>query len=208
MSKNTKDKGQAAAGKSEPPNEQEEAIRAALAALSLRHRKFVETYCTNGFNATAAYIAAGYSPKGAASSASQLQRNPKVAHARDLVLATSQMSPAELLSRISDDATATMLPFLKVEETTRGQHTRHQLRIDFSTPEAQAALRWVRRVKIEQTKWGEQVTFELVDDQRAKDMLARAHKLFVDRQEISVSGVTAPESYIPDNGRGPKREGA
>jgi phage terminase small subunit len=208
MSKDNKNNRQVAAGKSEPPNEQDEAIRAALADLSPRWRQFVEVYCTNGFNGTAAYIAAGYKPKGAMSAASRLLRNVKVARARDLLLAASQMSVAELLSRISDDATATMLPFLKVEETTRGQHTRHQLRIDFSTPEAQAALRWVRRVKIEQTKWGEQVSFELVDDQRAKDMLARAHKLFVDRQEISVSGVTAPESYIPDNGRGPKKEGA
>lgn len=199
-------KGAGGGGKSEGASEQDAAILAALRELSPRHRKFVEAYCTNGFNATAAYVAAGYSPRGAAANASALIRNQKVARARDLLLAASQMSPAELLSRISDDATASMLPFLKIREgqSANGDAV-HQLGLDFSTPEAKEALRWVRKLRIEQTRWGESVIFELVDDQRAKDMLARAHKLFVDRQEITLADAPPPpEAYIPDNGRGPK----
>lgn len=199
--------GKAAGGGQGAMSEQERAISDALAALSPRHRRFVQEYCTNGFNATAAYIAAGYSANGARQSAGRLLTNADIARARDALLVASQMSPEELISRISDDATATMLPFLKIEAAAPGDRIMHRLRLDFSTPEAAAALRWVRKVKIEQTKWGEQITFELVDDQRAKDMLARAHKLFVDRQEVEVTGVAAPKAYIPDNGRGPKKEG-
>lgn len=203
-----KGEGKAAGGGQGAMSEQERAISEALGALNARQRKFIESYCTNGFNATRAAKDAGFAEASADRTGWRLLRNEKVARARDLLLAASQMSPEELISRISDDATASMLPFLKIEAVTRGTRTMHQLRIDFSTPEAKEALRWVRKVKVEQTKWGEQITFELVDDQRAKDMLARAHKLFVDRQEIEVTGVAAPKAYIPDNGRGPKKEGA
>ena len=46
--------------------------------LSTRHELFCRTYVANGRNATQAYIAVGYSPDGAKSSASQLLADPTV----------------------------------------------------------------------------------------------------------------------------------
>lgn len=50
----------------------------AVTKLSDRHELFCKTYVSNGFNATQAYIAVGYSPNGAQTSASQLLAQPHV----------------------------------------------------------------------------------------------------------------------------------
>lgn len=152
--------------------------------LHARHRRFLELYVTNGFNATAAYIGAGYKEAGAAQNASALIRTHKVAAALKLLLDECLMSDAELLARISDEATASMMPFLSQREI--GEHGSVGLDLDAA---AQAGkLHHVKKFKVKRTKYGEEISIELVDRQRAQEMLLKVKGLSVDRMEVSGPG--------------------
>lgn len=153
--------------------------------LHARHRRFLELYVTNGFNATAAYIGAGYKEAGAAQNASALIRTHKVATALKLLLDECLMSDAELLARISDEATASMAPFLSQREIN-GEHGSVGLDLDAA---AQAGkLHHVKKFKVKRTKYGEEISIELVDRQRAQEMLLKVKGLSVDRMEVSGPG--------------------
>jgi phage terminase small subunit len=166
----------------------------ALRALSARHRVFVQTYCTNGFNATQAALAAGYAESGAAVRGHELVRNRNIRAAVRAVLDEALMTPAELKARIADDALATMEPFLEV--TGNGG-----LQFNFNTPQAKAALRWVKRVTITPTDNGDKIALEIVDSQKAKDQLTRVFGLNDDKVEVTGDGVVV-HAYFPNNGRG------
>lgn len=144
--------------------------------LHPRWRAFIEHYLTNGFNATRAYIAAGYKPDNAAVSASQLLRNPKVAAALKLALADALMSADELRARISDDATASMLDFVSVEDG--------RIKHDWQRAHDTGALRHLRKLTIKDTEHGREVRFEIVDDQKAKDQLAKMMGLYSESRVI------------------------
>lgn len=168
----------------EAKNEVEDASATALdwaSGLSPRHRAFVAHYITNGFNATKAYISAGYAETGAAQNACRLIRNDKVAAALKLALADALMGADELRARISDDAKASMDAFLSVD-------AEGALSLDWPRAAASGALRYIKRLKLKPTDSGQEVSFELIDRQRAQDQLARCLGLYSDRVELSGPG--------------------
>ena|ERR1700739_3311420 len=74
--------------------------------LAPRHRKFALAYIANGFNGTAAAIAAGYAPSNARFEASGLLARPNVSqHIRDLTKkkwASMEMEANEVLARLAN----------------------------------------------------------------------------------------------------------
>lgn len=154
--------------------------------LHARHRRFLEIYVTNGFNATSAYIGAGYKEAGAAAHASRLVRNGKVEAALKLLLNECLMSDAELLARISDEATASMSPFMA--RRVRDDGELGPVGLDLEAAAEAGKLHHVKKFKVKRTKYGEEISIELVDRQRAQEMLLKVKGLSVDRMELSGPG--------------------
>lgn len=148
-------------------------------AQGIKHNKrwvkFVMNYVTNGYNATKAYIDAGYSKKGAAQAASRLLTNVKVQKALAKLLETQVMSKEELKARVSQDARASMAPFIVVNE--QGEMT-----IDWSKAEEAGALQYIKEVTV---KDGIVTSIKLVDSQKAKEQLIKMFGMAVDVLEIS-----------------------
>lgn len=154
------------------------------ADLNPRQRAFVEQYVTNGYNATRAYIEAGYSDRDASQNACRLIRNDKVSSAIRTALSESLMSAEELKKRIADDATASLNDFVTVVD---GQPV-----IDWQRAQDTGALRHLRELTIKPTMFGPEIKFKLVDDQRAKDQL------------VKVLGLNAPQKlHISGDNGGP-----
>lgn len=154
------------------------------ADLNPRQRSFVEQYVTNGYNATRAYIEAGYSDRDASQNACRLIRNDKVSSAIRTALSESLMSAEELKKRIADDATASLNDFVTVVD---GQPV-----IDWQRAQDSGALRHLRELTIKPTMFGPEIKFKLVDDQRAKDQL------------VKVLGLNAPQKlHISGDNGGP-----
>lgn len=152
--------------------------------LNPRQRAFVEQYVTNGYNATRAYIEAGYSDRDASQNACRLIRNDKVSSAIRTALSESLMSAEELKKRIADDATASLNDFVTVVD---GQPV-----IDWQRAQDRGALRHLRELTIKPTMFGPEIKFKLVDDQRAKDQL------------VKVLGLNAPQKlHISGDNGGP-----
>jgi phage terminase small subunit len=161
------------------------------AELNPKQQRFVAEYLANGLNATKAYISAGYAPKDAAVSSSQILRNPKVAAAiaastekvmeeldysvkRTLqeVARVAFFDPRKLfeddgsLKRINewDDNTAAAIGGVEVTELFEGDG------------EQKHAYGLLKKVKV-------------VDKGPALDKLMRYHSLYKDKMELT-GGIT------------------
>lgn len=154
------------------------------ADLNDQQRAFVQNYVTNGYNATRAYIDAGYAETQAAANACKLKAIEKVSSAIRTLLSESLMSSEELKKRIADDATASLNDFVTVVD---GQPV-----IDWQRAQDSGALRHLRELTIKPTMFGPEIKFKLVDDQRAKDQL------------VKVLGLNAPQKlHISGDNGGP-----
>jgi phage terminase small subunit len=172
----------------------------ALAALPARQQRFVLEYLRDLRGRDAA-LRAGYSAKTADVQASQLLR--KLKPVIDLGLAEA-MPPAEILYRLTLFARGTLADFLVVER--QSYHPRQP--VPAPTEDDPDAVRWVEDpVPVERvvTHWDFErardagalhlvkkfkeglhgIELELHDPIRALELLGKAHKLFVDRQEQS-----------------------
>lgn len=88
----------------------------ALADIRLaKHRKFAREYLRD-LNGTQAAIRAGYSPTSAASTASEILRNPKVAAAISAGMALQAVPAEEVLARLGRIARSSMGDFLRIDE--------------------------------------------------------------------------------------------
>lgn len=85
-------------------------------ALSIKQRIFVETYLTNGFNATKAAIAAGYSERTARQIGYENLTKPDIRSAIEMYLAEITLSREEILVRVADLARADFADFLTIKE--------------------------------------------------------------------------------------------
>jgi phage terminase small subunit len=81
-------------------------------ALSAKHQAFINEYFKCRFNATRAYIAAGYSEKGAAPSASKLLRNPNIQEAIEKRLKEEALTADQALHLLKDHATGDITEFM------------------------------------------------------------------------------------------------
>jgi phage terminase small subunit len=169
-------------------------------ALNNKQKVFVETYL-QGWNATEAAKAAGYSEKTAYSLGSRLLKHVEVMAFVQERMAELKMFSDEVLLLLADQARANMALFTKV---TPGGF----IYLDFSTPEAIANRRWIKKLKSKRTRriegrgrdaeqWEDEIMeVELVDAQAALKMLGSHHGLFTDEapavdMHLTIEGLEA-----------------
>jgi phage terminase small subunit len=147
--------------------------------LTPKERKFVREYCTNGFNATKAARAAGYSRKTARQTGYELKRKPAIAAAINKLLESVQMSDEEIVARLEDIAGATLEDFLVVDAEEDGTPIRQ--RIDLGRAKAAGKLHLLH--KVSETRFG--IAVELRGADKALELLARRRGLLTDRLELT-----------------------
>lgn len=159
-------------------------------ALSDKHRAFVEEYL-QCWNAARAYRRVY--PKAKVntswSNGSLLLRKNEVRAEIETRLKGKRMSADEVLGRLSDQAKASLEPFMSISQEGFAS-------FDFSSDEAQAHLSLLKKVKTKRSRriagkgedaeeWeDESVEVEIVDSQSALEKLGKHHKLFNDKLEV------------------------
>lgn len=159
-------------------------------ALSDKHRAFVEEYL-QCWSAAEAYRRVY--PKAAKNTSwthgSLLVRKSEVREEIERRLKAKRMSADEVLGRLSDQAKASLAPFLVVSKDGFAS-------FDFASEEAQTHLSLLKKLKTRRTRrvvgkgkdaeeWeDEQMEVEVVDSQSALEKLGKHHKLFNDRMEV------------------------
>ena len=157
--------------------------------LLLRHQVFIEEYlvCMNGTQAwQLAYPDASYDV--AASSSSRLLRNVKIRAELERRFGEQVMGKREVLKRLKDQANATLLPFVKVDDDGH-------IYFNFKDKEAKRHLHLIKKVKhkkhetyneksgeINEENW---VEVELHDPQKALELIGKYHALFTDKTETT-----------------------
>ena len=151
--------------------------------LSIKHRAFCEEYL-QCWSAAKAYRKIYPSVKQSTSwsNGSELLRNPEVRAEIESRLRGKQMSAEEVLGRLSDQAKASLEPFMKIGKDG-------YVSFDFSSDEARSNLNIIKRIKTKRTvredgSEDEQVDVELVDAQSALTTLGKHLKLFNDKLEV------------------------
>lgn len=166
--------------------------------LTGKQKKFVSEYaiCLNG---TEAARRAGYTGDDAtlAVTASRLLRNAKVMAAYDELLKESAMSAAEVLMHLTDIARGDLADSLNsmggidpLEAKRRGKaHLLKRLKIKTT---------YVPGKSDEGDTEIHETEVEMYDRLRALELLGKAHRLFVDRQEITgKDGAPLIQVYLP-----------
>lgn len=90
--------------------------------LTVNQQRFVEEYCSNGFNATQAAIAAGYSEKTAASQGQRLLKNVEISNAIKVRLDELTLTAEQLTKRTADIAMGDLSNYMTtrmIEQTPR-----------------------------------------------------------------------------------------
>jgi phage terminase small subunit len=168
--------------------------------MTNKQKVFVETYL-RCWNATKAAKAAGYSAKTARTMGSENLAKPDVQAIIQARLVELKMFSDEVLLLLADQARADMTLFTQV--TPSGY-----IYLDFSTPEAIANRRWIKKLKTKRTRriegrgqsaeqWeDETMEVELVDAQAALKMLGSHHRLFTDEapavdMHLTIEGLEA-----------------
>ena len=82
------------------------------AKLTDRQRRFVELYCSNGFNATQAAIDAGYSEKGARTEGARLLANANIREAIKIRLDQLTLTADELTKKTADIARGNLADYM------------------------------------------------------------------------------------------------
>lgn len=148
--------------------------------LTDKQRAFVNAYIINGFNATQAAIAAGYSIDTAYSQGSRLLKNVEVNQEIQAFFAEHTMTAKEVLSRLTDHARGDLGDFL--DENTGS--------INWSKAKGKTSLikRIKRKTETTRDKDGvETITLdeelELHSPQFALQLLGKHHGQFADKQE-------------------------
>lgn len=155
--------------------------------LIVRHQAFIEYYL-ECFNGTQAWQLShpGCDYDVASQSASRLLRNVKIKKELERRFAERTMSKKEVLARLNDQANATLLPFVKVDDDGYTY-------FNFKDKEAQKHFHLIKKVKHRKMermneKSGEMSTenwveVELHDPQKALELIGKYHALFTDKVE-------------------------
>jgi len=134
--------------------------------LSDKQRAFIETYATNGFNATAAAREAGYAHP--SKFAYRLVRNAKIREAIEIRFKERIMTAEEVLARLTEQARGDIGNYLDDEGN-----------VDFEQLKADGKAHLVK--SISDSKYGKRVEF--YSSQRAMEIMGKYHRLFAERIE-------------------------
>ena len=151
-----------------------------------KQRAFVEEYLID-FNATQAALRAGYSPRTAYSIGPRLLKNVEVKAEFKRRFEEKAMPADEVIARLSDMARGDLGDFLDIESMSFDLSLRKAKELGLTHLIKKVKQRTVTTIKKdgddEETHY---VEIELHDSQSALEKLGKAHKLFVDRKEISI----------------------
>jgi phage terminase small subunit len=155
-----------------------------------RREKFVDHYLSSG-NATAAAIAAGYSPASARVQGSQLLTNPAIQQAiekaRSKVAEKAELEAAEVLRELA------VLAFSNVDHYTIDPDSGCLVLAEGAPPTAMRAVSWVKRRRRTITAKGQptivehECEFRLWDKNKPLENLARHFGLLLERFEINLT---------------------
>lgn len=140
-----------------------------MAELTDKQRAFKDRYLANGFNATEAAHHVSPQAKRPDQLGYEYLRKPEIAKAIKEAMEAAAMPAHEVLARLSDQARSTMADFLDEEGA-----------IDLKQARRAGKLHLVK--KRSRTKEGESI--ELYDAQAALTLLAKHHRLLVERTEV------------------------
>ena len=158
--------------------------------MNNRQRVFIEEYL-RCWNASEAARRAGYKGKANVTGA-RLLANVSISAEISRRLQELQMGTDEVLIRLTRQARGSMADFLDTETS----------QIDLARAERAGMLDLIKSFK-HSTGKVETVSIELYDAQAALALVGRAHKLFVDRTELSADedtqiAITAIQAVKPD----------
>ncbi len=144
-------------------------------ALTPKQQAFVNEYLTC-WNASEAARRAGYSVNTASEQGSRLLGNANIGEEIKRRVADMTMSANEVLVRLTEQARGSMDDFVTFYDGVRLPI------LDLAKAHADGKMGLVKKLKY--TDQGG-MEFELYDAQSALTLIGKAHKLFVDKQEIT-----------------------
>ncbi len=150
-------------------------------ALSDKQRRFIDEYL-KCWNAAEAARLAGYSEKTARSIGSENLTKPDIEAEIKRRLDESAMSADEVLSRLAEQARATIGDFVSLDEAAQDGKQVSELRFDFTKAVKAGKMHLIKSLR--QDKDGNW-RLELHDAQAALVHLGRHHKLFTDQVSIT-----------------------
>lgn len=160
--------------------------------LSTKRRVFVEAYLANGFNGTQAAIAAGYSVKRAAVTASEILSDDLVKAYIEERMKQAQMSADEVLFRLGAIARGDMRELMMLSPEELKKHPKawlvKKLKMEAVIPKTEKTNPTSLKEELD-TPPPEPLIYidsiEMYDAQAALVILGKHHKLFTDKHEIS-----------------------
>lgn len=160
-----------------------------------RRQSFIEHYLTNGFNATQAARAAGYSEHSAKWTGYELLQDERIRGEIDRRLAASRMSGDEILARLEGQARGDW-----------GELLDDSGNIDLQKAVQTGQTHLIKSITRETTRHGERVRVELHDSQRALALLMKPHGLNQvtvktqgeDKLSALLTGIIAPWAQQED----------
>ena len=136
--------------------------------MTPKQRRFIEEYLKD-FNATQAYIRAGYSERGAGQSAFNLLKNTEIKAEIERVMAERRVTPDQIIARLELMAEGT-IPTRVVESPSKTYGKPTQRR-EYDTRGALQDLGKVYALFIDK-QIVENIGLEIVDDEEAGDEVA------------------------------------
>ncbi len=168
-----------------PPEERE---------LTAKQWRFVVEYCSV-FDQTKAARRAGYAKKTARQMGYENLTKPHIRAAIDARLKEMQLTPDQVLARLSQYATSSLAEFISIRtETTKDGTEREVGYVDLAKIKRSPRAHLVKKINLKE------MSIELHDAHAALRDLGRYHKLFVDRllvddwrTELARTGLPAAE---------------
>jgi hypothetical protein len=168
---------------------QEDLLTGSSDDFLLRHMAFVEEYLVC-FNGTQAWLLThpGTDYNTASVSSSRLLRNAKIKRELEKRFSERMMSKREVLSRLQDQANATLLPFVKVDDDG-------YIYFNFRDPEAKRHFHLIKKVKHRKLESSNEKTgdyreenwveVELHDPQKALELIGKYYALFTEKIDVT-----------------------
>jgi phage terminase small subunit len=144
--------------------------------LTNKQRAFIEHYL-KCWNAAESARRAGYSERTARFIGSENLTKPNIRAEIDKRLEELAMSAAEVLARLTDQATASMADFISLDDETGYP------RLDLKQAFERGKLHLLKKMRV--TDQGH-LTIELHDGQKALMLLGQHHKLFTQKHEVEM----------------------
>lgn len=169
-----------------------------MAGLTNKQQAFVEAYLANGFNATKAAIAAGYSEKTARFTASENLTKPNIAEFVKQRMAQLTMTADEALFRLSEHARGDMAEFATITPEELADHPQSRL-----VKEIERTTTIRRNRKGDEETETERFRVKLYDAQTAQLAIIKEQHLrageATERSDLTTLGerLAAPMVYLP-----------